>query len=61
VTAIVLGSTLVLASAMLGFVGSGGQELLWLWMLAAYGPSWMLLGMSLRRGPHIAAPAPVGA
>ena len=61
VTAFVLGSTLVLASAMLGFVGSGGQELLWLWMLAGYGPSWMLLGISLRRGPRVAPPSLVGA
>ena len=61
VTAFVLGSTLLLASAMLGFVGSGGQELVWLWMLAGYGPAWMLLGVSLRRGPRIAQPVPVGA
>ena len=61
VTAFVLGSTLFLASAMFGFVGSGGQELLWLWMLAGYGPSWMLLGVGLRRGPRVAAPTLVGA
>lgn len=61
VTAFVLGSTLFLASAMFGFVGSGGQELLWLWMLAGYGPSWMLLGVSLRRGPRVGLPALVGA
>jgi len=61
VTTFVLGSTLFLASAMLGFVGGGGQELLWLWMLAGYGPSWMLLGISLRRGPHVTITAPVGA
>jgi hypothetical protein len=61
VTAFVVGSTVFLASAMFGFVGSGGQELLWLWMLAGYGPSWMLLGLSLRRGPHVTIAAPVGA
>jgi hypothetical protein len=52
VALLVVGSTLFLASAMFGFVGSGGQELLWLWMLAGYGPSWVLLGVSLRRGPR---------
>ena len=61
VTAFVLGSTLFLASAMFGFVGSGGQELLWLWMLAGYGPSWMLLGISLRRGARVRPPALIGA
>jgi hypothetical protein len=61
VTAFVVGSTLFLASAMFGFVGSGGQELLWLWMLAGYGPAWMLLGVSLRRGPRVVLPAPVPA
>ncbi len=61
VTAFVAGSTVFLGSAMFGFVGSGGQELLWLWMLAGYGPGWMLLGVSLRRGPRVLPPVPVGA
>ncbi len=61
VSAFVAGSTLFLAAAMFGFVGSGGQDLLWLWMLAGYGPGWMLLGVSLRRGPRVALPAPVRA
>lgn len=61
VTAFVVGSTLFLASAMFGFIGGGGQELLWLWMLAGYGPAWMLLGVGLRRGPRVALPVPVGA
>jgi hypothetical protein len=50
VAAALVAATLFLAAAMLGFVGSGGQELLWLWLMAVYGPSWMLLGVSLRRG-----------
>jgi hypothetical protein len=61
VAAVVLGSTLLLASAMLGFVSSGGQELLWLSMLAGYGPAWVLLGMRLRRGPRAGSSALVGA
>lgn len=61
VTAFVLGSTVFLASAMFGFVGSGGQELLWLWMLVGYGPAWMLLGVGLRRGPRVALRVPVPA
>ena len=61
VTAFVVGSTLFLGSAMLGFVGSGGQDVLWLSMLAGYGPAWMLLGVGLRRGPHVLAPAPASA
>jgi hypothetical protein len=61
VTTFVVGSTLFLASAMFGFVGSGGQELLWLWMLAGYGPAWMLLGVGLRRGPRVALPASIDA
>jgi hypothetical protein len=61
VAAVVLGSTLLLASAMFGFVGSGGQELLWLSMLAGYGPAWVLLGISLRRGARVHPPALVGA
>jgi hypothetical protein len=61
VTAFVVGSTVFLGSAMFGFVGSAGQELLWLWMLAGYGPGWMLLGVSLRRGPRVAPPPLVGA
>lgn len=61
VTAFVVGSTAFLGSAMFGFVGSGGQELLWLWMLAGYGPGWMLLGLSLGRGARSAAPTPSAA
>jgi hypothetical protein len=61
VTVLVVISTLFLASAMLGFVGSSGQDLLWLTMLAGYGPAWMLLGVRLRRGPRVLAPVPVGA
>ncbi|MEO5704531.1 MAG: hypothetical protein ABIR64_05995 [Candidatus Limnocylindrales bacterium] len=61
VSAIVVVSTVFMAAAMFGFVTSNGQQLLWLWMLAVYGPSWILLGINLRRGPRVAHPVPVGA
>ena len=49
------------AAAMFGFIGGGGQELLWLWMLVVYGPSWMLLGLSLRKGVRATfTPTPAG-
>jgi hypothetical protein len=46
-------ATAFVAAAMFGFVGGEGQELLWLWMLLVYGPSWMLLGLKLRNGIRV--------
>ncbi len=57
VSAFVVGATLFMVAAMLGFVASTGQDLFWLWMLVGYGPSWMLLGVGLRRGTHWRPPA----
>ncbi len=45
-------ATAFMALAMFGFVASHGQELLWLWLGAVYGPSWVLLGIPLRHGPR---------
>jgi hypothetical protein len=42
--------TVLLALAMLGFVGSGGQTTFWSLWIVAYGPAWMVLGLGLRRG-----------
>ena len=43
-------ATILLALAMLGFVGSGGQTTFWLIWGGGFGPAWMILGFSLRRG-----------
>lgn len=43
-------ATILLTLAMFGFVGSGGQTTFWLIFLGGFGPAWMLLGFSLRRG-----------
>ena len=43
-------ATILLTLAMLGFVGSGGQTTFWLLWMGGFGPAWMLLGFSLRRG-----------
>ena len=43
-------ATILLALAMLGFVGSGGQTTFWLIWGGAFGPAWLILGVSLRRG-----------
>jgi hypothetical protein len=43
-------ATVFLALAMLGFVGSDGQTMFWLIFGGGYGPAWVLLGISLRRG-----------
>lgn len=61
VSALVAGSTLFLASAMLGLIVSSGQDLLWLWMLVGYGPAWILLGLGLMRGARVHPPAVAGA
>jgi hypothetical protein len=61
VAAAVVGATLFICAAMLGFASSGGQDLMWLWMLVGYGPSWMLLGFSLRRGARARPAQAVGA
>jgi hypothetical protein len=43
-------ATALLALAMLGFVGSGGQTTFWLIWGGGFGPAWVILGVSLRRG-----------
>jgi hypothetical protein len=43
-------TTLLLVLAMFGFVGSGGQDTFWLVFGGGFGPAWMILGVSLRRG-----------
>jgi hypothetical protein len=43
-------ATILLALAMFGFVGSGGQTTFWLFWLGGFGPAWVLLGYGLRRG-----------
>ena len=43
-------TTVLLALAMFGFAGSGGQTTFWLLFGAGFGPAWMLLGFSLRNG-----------
>jgi hypothetical protein len=43
-------TTVLLALAMLGFVGSGGQTTFWLIWAGGFGPAWMLFGISLRHG-----------
>jgi hypothetical protein len=45
-----LGATTLMAAAMFGFVSTGGQEVVWLSLLIAYGPSWMVLGLGIGRG-----------
>lgn len=54
VSAAMVVATAFVAAAMFGFVGGDGQELMWLWMLVVYGPTWMLLGINLRKGVRIA-------
>lgn len=65
VSTVMVVATAFVAAAMFGFVGGDGQELLWLWMLLVYGPSWILLGVNLRKGVHVPAltssPAPASA
>jgi hypothetical protein len=43
-------ATIMLALAMLGFVGSEGQTTFWLIWGGGFGPAWVVLGISLRRG-----------
>ena len=43
-------ATILLALAMFGLVGSGGQATFWLLWVAGYGPGWVILGLSLRHG-----------
>jgi hypothetical protein len=43
-------ATIMLALAMLGFVGSEGQTTFWLIWGGGFGPAWVLLGFGLRRG-----------
>jgi hypothetical protein len=43
-------ATIMLALAMLGFVGSEGQTTFWLIWGGGFGPAWALLGFGLRRG-----------
>ena len=43
-------TTVLLALAMLGFVGSEGQLTFWLIWGGGFGPAWMILGFSLRHG-----------
>jgi hypothetical protein len=50
VPAAMLGATILMAAAMFGFVSTGGQEVVWLSLLIAYGPSWMVLGLGIGRG-----------
>ena len=51
-------ATAFMAAAMFGFVGNDGQQVLWMWMLAVYGPSWILLGINLRKGVRTTTWAP---
>jgi hypothetical protein len=53
VSTVMVGATSFVALAMFGFIGGDGQELLWLWMLVVYGPSWILLGANLRKGVRV--------
>jgi hypothetical protein len=43
-------ATIMLALAMLGFVGSEGQASFWLIWGGGFGPAWVILGVSLRHG-----------
>ncbi len=61
VAAIWVATSAVVLVVMLGFVGGGGQDVDSLWLIAPFGPSWILVGMTLGwRGvpsPTPAAPA----
>ncbi len=50
IAAMLAAGTAFLFLGMFGFVGSGGQDVFWLFMLPAYGPTWALLGFGLRHG-----------
>jgi hypothetical protein len=52
IAALLVGATVGMTLSMFGFVASEGQQVLWLWLGIVYGPSWMLLGICLRRGPR---------
>jgi hypothetical protein len=43
-------ATILLALAILGFVGSEGQTTFWLIWGGGFGPAWVFLGIGLRRG-----------
>ena len=43
-------TTVLVALAMFGFVGSDGQATFWLLFGGSFGPAWMMLGFSLRHG-----------
>ena len=57
-TVLLIVANAFMAAAMFGFVGGDGQQLLWLWMLLAYGPAWILLGINLRKGVRTTTWAP---
>jgi len=61
IAALLAAATIGMALSMFGFVASDGQQLLWLWLGIVYGPSWVLLGICLRRGARRTLVATVGA
>ena len=52
VVIVFVGAAAAMTAAMFGFAGSQGQQVLWLSLGLAFGPSWVLLGIFLRRGPR---------
>jgi hypothetical protein len=61
IATLLVGATAAMTAAMFGFVGSEGQQVLWLSLGLGYGPAWVLLGIFLRRGPRAARVALAGA
>jgi hypothetical protein len=61
IVVLLVGATVAMTAAMFGFAGSNGQEVVWLSLGLAFGPSWVLLGIFLRRGPRAGRVALAGA
>jgi len=61
IVVVMVGSAAAMTAAMFGLVASEGQLTLWLSLGLACGPSWVLLGIFLRRGPRARTVALVGA
>jgi hypothetical protein len=61
IVTVFVGATAAMTASMLGFVGSQGQQVVWLSLGLAFGPSWVLLGIFLRRGPRAGRVALAGA
>jgi hypothetical protein len=61
IVTLLVGATAAITVSMFGFVGSEGQQVLWLSLGLGYGPAWVLLGIFLRRGPRAARVALAGA